>query len=344
MKLLKYLLFTLIGLGLLWLAMSLFAKKSYRIERSLEIDAPRDIVREQLRLYKNFTNWSPWHYKDPNMKITIEGTDGEVGAVYRWESENKDVGRGYQKMMAQSPSRLDFEVDFGLGPSPAYFLLEGDTITTVTWVFEMRLPFLMRPGGMLTDINNFVGKDYEIGLVNLKRYCEAMMPKKYRGYRIHDIMRDSTTFAFIRQEIDFQDIPSFLKEGRDSLWKATERAGAAVFGLPVGLFWAYDTLLMKTDMAAALELVAKPKKDTSLQTIRLGGRALLLDYLGHYEGIEEAHHAMADYLAEQKLTHVPPIIEQLLTDPEQEPDTARWLTRIIYFLEQKQDSTVVGKK
>jgi len=344
MKFLKYLLYTVVGLGLLWLTLSLLAKKSYRIERSLEIDAPRDTVREQLRLYRKFTNWSPWHYKDPNMKISVEGTDGEVGAVYRWESTNKDVGIGYQKMTAQTPSRLDFEVDFGLGPSPAYFLLEGDTITTVTWIVDMHLPFWMRAGGMLTDINAYVGRDYENGLVNLKRYCEALLPKKYRGYKIREIERESVLYAFFRQIVDFQEIPSFLEENRDSLQQAAGRAGLSVLGYPTGLFWTYDTLSMKADMAAALALEANPKNDTTLQTISLGGRALLLDYLGPYEGIEEAHLAMADYLAEQRLTHIPPIIEEFLTDPEQEPDTSRWLTRIIYFLEPKTDSTAVGKK
>lgn len=172
------------------------------------------------------------------------------------------------------------------------------------------------------------------------------MPKKYRGFKIQEIARDSMTYAYLRQVVELQEISTFLSENRDSLLRSVEQTGNSVLGFPTGLFWAYDTLAMNTDMAvaAAVTLKAKSKPDTLLQRIRVGGQALLLDYQGPYENIEEAHLAMTDYLTEKKLTHVPPIVEEYLTDPEQEPDTTKWLTRIIYFLEMKADSTVVGKK
>jgi len=339
MKILKYLLYTVLVLGTLWLLLSLFAKKSYRIERSMEIEAARETVFEQVRLFKNFTNWSPWHFMDPNMKISIEGTDGEVGAVYKWDSNNEDVGKGYQKIVAANSGRLDYEVDFGLGPSPSYFLIEGDSQKTkITWVIDMHLPFGMRAGGMLTDLNTYVGKDYENGLANLKKYCEALNPKTYRGFKVLVAERPVAYYFAMREVVDLQNVPQFLESHFPRLIQASEKADAKMIGHPNGFFWSFDTVALKTDMAAAIQLEKQTKATDSIQVFSFSGKSLMIEYLGDYAKTGEAHLAMDEYMAEKKLQSIPPVMEEYVTDPVQEPDTAKWLTRIIYFVEPKRDS------
>ncbi len=53
---------------------------------------------------------------------------------------------------------------------------------------------------------------------------------------------------------------------------------------------------------------------------------------------------MDEYMEEKKLQSIPQVIEEYVTDPVQEPDTAKWLTRIIYFVEPKRDSTLLNEK
>ncbi len=342
MKVLKYLLFIALGLGTLWILLCLFAKDAYRIERSMEIEAPTETVYEQVRLFKNFTNWSPWHFMDPDMKISIEGPDGEVGTVYRWDSNDKRVGKGYQKILTATPGRLEYEVDFGLGVSPSFFSLKGDSsLTTITWVLDMHLPFLMRAGGMLTDINTYVGKDYENGLANLKKYCEALNPKKYRGFKVLEVERDTIQYAMIRQEVDFQDISTFFGTQIPIALEASNKAGATMKGLPTGLFWQYDTVAMKTDMAVAIPLEKPMKSIPELELLNLGGKALVVYFLGNFALTAEAHAALEDYMADKKLQSIPPVLEEYVTDPSLEPDTAKWLTRVIYFVTAKVDSTAM---
>ncbi|MFN0174006.1 MAG: SRPBCC family protein [Saprospiraceae bacterium] len=342
MKALKYLLFIVLGLATLWLLLSFFAKKSYRIERSMEIEAPREIVYEQVRLFKNFTNWSPWHFMDTTMKTSIEGPDGEVGTVYKWNSTNKKVGVGYQKIVSVKPDRIDYQVDFGLDTSQSYFLIQGDSqMTKITWVMDMHLPFSMRVGGLFTDLNAFVGEDYETGLVNLKKYCEALAPKKYRGYVVRETERPITYYAALRDVVDFQDIPQFFTENIGKVIEESSKAGAKMIGHPTGFFWSYDTIAMNTDMAAAIPLDKQVKMANDVLIISVGGKALVIEYLGDFALTAEAHAAMDDYLADKKLQYVSPVIEEYVTGPEQEPDTAKWLTRIIYFV--RADSSAVKK-
>lgn len=311
----------------------------------MDIDAPREVVFAQVSQFKNFTNWSPWHFMDPAMKISIEGPDGAVGTVYKWDSQVKNVGKGYQKILAVSPGRLDYEVDFGLEPSKSYFLIEGDTLKSkITWGMDMSLPFLMKAGGMFTDLNAYVGKDYENGLANLKKYCEALAPKQYNGYTVTPKEIAAASYAMIREVVDFQNIPSFFELNFPKAIQAVEKAGGKLAGHPSGFFWTYDTLALKTDMAAAIQLDKPLKAIDSMEILSLGGNALVIEHLGDPSKTGEAHMAMDEYMALKKLQSIPPALEEYVTDPTQEPDTAKWLTRIIYFVKAKVDSTAVDQK
>jgi effector-binding domain-containing protein len=338
MKALKYILFTLVGLAALFVLLGLFARNNYHIERSAEIDAPREIVYEQLRFFKHLPNWSPWQQMDPDMKTSIEGTDGEAGAVYKW-SGNKKVGSGSQTFKSVQINRIDLEVTLNdFSTSPVYFnLAEKDKKTTVTWAMDMHVPFPWNAFAMLTDVNAFVGKDYEVGLANLKRYCEALAPKKYRGYEVKEAEQPETHYALVRAEVEFPQIPAFFGENFGKAIAESGKAGAQMSGHPCGFFWTYDTLAMKTDMAAAIPIDKQVKPANGVQTLTLGGRTAVIEYFGDYALTAEAHNAMDEYLADKKLQYLPPVVEEYVTDPGQEPDTAKWLTRIIYFVAPKEE-------
>jgi len=342
MKALKYLLYITLGIAALWLTLCLFAKPSYHIERSVEIEAPRETVFEQVQLFKNFTNWSPWHFMDPKMKIAIEGPDGMPGTVYRWESELENVGKGTQKITAVTPTRIDYEVDFGLGASPVYFKIEGDSqLTQVLWAMDMKLPFLYRAGGMFTDLNAFVGKDYENGLAHLRRYCEALNPKTYGGFKVLVGDRAPSNYAVVRKEVDFQDISTFLGESFGTLLAAIGVQDSTLRGYPSGFVWSYDTVAMKTDMAAAVPVLPKQKIEKGMELVTIGGEAIFINFFGNYAGTQVAHEAIDEYMLEKNLEAILPIVEEYVTDPSLEPDTAKWLTRVLYFVREKPDSTAV---
>ncbi|MFN0214088.1 MAG: SRPBCC family protein [Saprospiraceae bacterium] len=346
MKALKYLLFTILGLAALFLIMALFARHDYHIERSIEIEARRDIVYDQVRFFKNAPNWSPWLYLDPNAQISIEGTDGEPGAVYKW-SGNEKLGTGSQTIKSITPERIDLKVTLNeFSSSPVYFAFSGKGDTTkVIWCMDMHVPFPWNALSMLTDMNNgFVAKDLENGLANLKKYCEALMPKKYRGFKIKETERPVTPYAFVRQVVDFQDIPDYFSGYIPLIIESVEKADAKMTGFPSGFFWSFDTLAMNTDMAAAIQLNKTVKLADSIEILSIGGKGLLIEYFGDFANTSEAHGAMEEYMTDKKLQSIPPVIEEYVTDPEKEPDTAKWLTRIIYFVETKQDSTILKVK
>ncbi len=345
MKILKILLYIILGLGSMWMILGLFAKKDYHIERSMEIDAPKDLIYEHVRYFKNFESWSPWAKLDPKMKTSITENDGTVGAVYTWAG-NKNAGSGKQTLTALTPDRIDIEVSFSEpfeSVSPTYLSFsENESKTKVTWAFDMHVAFPWNGLSMFTDMDAAIGKDYEQGLENLKTLCEAMAHKKYRGYEIAEIEIPETLYLGARKTVAFADMPAFYGEQFSKIMGLLQTSGESPAGAPSGLYWKYDEATGTADMAAAIPVATARKFGGGLNLYPLGGKpALLIEYFGAYEKVGEAHFAMDDFMKEKNLQNIPPVIEEYVTDPGQEPDTSKWLTRIIYFVEPVPDSTAM---
>jgi len=171
---------TLIIIGViiaLIILMPLITGKEMRIERSISIDKPINQVFDYLRITKNQDNFSTWNMTDPDMKKEYQGTDGQVGFVYKWDSfKNKNVGSGEQeiKIIAEGKS-IEYELRFSKpmkNTANSKFILnsEGTTKTQVIWQFFGPAKF---PMSLLKPIfQKLLGKDLEKGLKNLKVVLE----------------------------------------------------------------------------------------------------------------------------------------------------------------------------
>ncbi|MEZ4941300.1 MAG: SRPBCC family protein [Saprospiraceae bacterium] len=342
MKILKILLYLLLGLVGLVVLLGLFARKDYHIERSIEIDAPKALIYEHVRFFKNFESWSPWAKLDPAMKTTITGTDGEPGATYSWKG-NDDVGAGQQIITAMTADRIDMEVRFTEpfeSTSPTYLIFEANEAKTkVTWAFDMHVAFPWNGLAMFTDMDAAIGKDYEQGLENMKAVCEAMAHKKYRGYEIAEVEFPEKFYAGVRKTVPFTEIAGFYASNLGKVFEAAQKKGGALAGAPTGLYWSYDEVKGETDMAATIPIAENQNFGSGFSIFQVGkGQALLIEYFGAYDSLANAHYAMDDYMQEKNLQNIPPVIEEYVTDPGQEPDTSKWLTRIIYYVGPKTDS------
>ncbi|MEO6037544.1 MAG: SRPBCC family protein [Saprospiraceae bacterium] len=347
MKLLRILLYIGLGLLVLIIGLGLFAKKDYHVERSIEIRAPKALVYDQLRYFKNFKVWSPWDKLDPNMQYSINGQDGEPGAVYQW-SGNDDVGAGTQTIRQVSSDRIDLELEFNepfQSKSPVFYQLEekGEN-TKVSWGFDVHFPFPINVWAMFTNINNALGKDYERGLVNLQKVCDSIIHPKYRGFEVQTADLPLKYYVGIRKMIDTADVTDFYMATMPKVGMEVQKSGQPMDGHPTGLFWTWGEN-GQTDMAATMPMAKEMKFSDSLGVFQVGGAARVIEYYGGFQGLGEAHAAIADYLAAKKLTALPPSMEEYVTDPMVEKDTAKWLTRIIYFVVPKTatDSLPPGK-
>ncbi|MCC7246571.1 MAG: SRPBCC family protein [Saprospiraceae bacterium] len=347
MKFLKYLLYAVLGFVVLIVLLGLFAKKTYHVERSIEIDAPRHLVWDQVRHFKNFTKWQPWNDLDPNMQITYEGVDGEVGAAYAWKG-TEDVGEGKEVIKKIEGDRIDLEISFKepfQAVSPVFFQVTGDSMKTkVSWGMDTNFPFPINAWAMFTDINKAMGADYERGLGNLKKLCEGIAHPKYKGYEVVEMDMPVRYFVGLRKEVPITDISAFFQQNLPLAMSAVQENAMTPDGPPCTIVWSYNDSTGLTDMAAVVPVTAAKKLGDGIGVFTLGGRkALKIDYHGQYDSTGLAHAAMEEYLSKKMLTWVPPAIEEYVTDTAKEPDTTKWLTRIYYFAVPKSDSLSLNK-
>ena len=178
MKILKYL-----GLGLLFivallLVVGLFIDKRYSVKREIVIEKPRDEVFDYIKYLKNQDNYSKWQLIDPNMKKTFTGTDGQVGFVAAWESDNEEVGKGEQEIKAIFANErveyiLRFKEPFESTESTYMSTEAVGNGTKVTWGFNGEMDYPMNLMFVFMNFEEMIGNDLSTGLENLKKLLEA---------------------------------------------------------------------------------------------------------------------------------------------------------------------------
>jgi hypothetical protein len=149
---------------------------SFGVQRATTIKAPPEKIFALVNDLQQWRTWSPYENKDPAMKRTFTGPPAGKGAAYAWEG-NKEVGQGRMEISGTTPPnlvtiQLDFvkpfeghnRVDFKIEP-------QGDA-TQVTWAMNGPAPYITKLMGTFFDMDKMIGKDFEVGLANLKAAAE----------------------------------------------------------------------------------------------------------------------------------------------------------------------------
>jgi hypothetical protein len=112
------------------------------------------------------------------MKTEFRGTDGTVGFVSAWDSDNKKAGRGEQEITGiDEGNRIDYVIRFYepmKSTDNAFMSFENvnDSVTNVKWGFYGKLKYPMNLSLLFMDMDAMLGKDLEGGLSNLKTLLE----------------------------------------------------------------------------------------------------------------------------------------------------------------------------
>jgi hypothetical protein len=114
----------------------------------------------------------------PNMKKEYKGTDGTVGFISAWDSQEKNVGAGEQEIKKITDSdRIDFELRFKRpfeATDYAYMITEAvdSNQAKVKWGFNGTMKYPMNLMLLFMDMDKMLGKDLDTGLTNLKNVLE----------------------------------------------------------------------------------------------------------------------------------------------------------------------------
>ncbi len=178
MKTLKKILIVIGILIAIPLVVALFVKKEYSIEEEITINKPVEKVFDYIKHLKNQNEYSKWATMDPNMEKSFRGTDGTVGFVSAWKSDDENVGSGEQEILKiDDGKRIDFELRFFEpfeSSDLAYMTTESvtDGQTKVRWGFDGKMDYPMNLMLLFMDFEGMIGDDLQTGLRNLKYNLE----------------------------------------------------------------------------------------------------------------------------------------------------------------------------
>ena len=174
MKILKRILIVLAVIFAVLLVVSLFLPSKVRVERSMIINAPTEIVFDQINNLHNWEAWSPWRKMEPEAQLTYNNIPSGNGASFSWVG--KKTGEGSLTITESVPNEkivtaLDFK---GQGQSVGGFdFNKEESGVKVNWYMNMESqnPFMkymsMIMKGMMKD-------QFDEGLKGIKQISESM--------------------------------------------------------------------------------------------------------------------------------------------------------------------------
>ena len=149
---------------------------TFSVRRAATVRAPAEKIFALINDFHRWGTWSPYEARDPAMKRSYSGPANGVGAVYGWDGNN-NVGAGRMEILETSPPakiviKLDFFKPFEGHNTAEFTILPQGDATDVTWVMHGPASFMSKLMQVFMNLDRMIGKDFEIGLANLKRLTE----------------------------------------------------------------------------------------------------------------------------------------------------------------------------
>ncbi|HEY0981304.1 SRPBCC family protein [Schlesneria sp.] len=149
---------------------------TYRVSRSISVNASPGTVFDHVNVMQRWQKWSPFENVDPAMKRVFEGPEAGGGAVYRWEG-NHQIGTGSNTIVESRPNELiRFKLEMlkpHCGTNDVDFQFQPDAQgTKVTWTMQGRLNFITKIIDLIIGMDAMIGRQFQEGLKQLKLVAE----------------------------------------------------------------------------------------------------------------------------------------------------------------------------
>lgn len=334
MKLLKYILLALmllVVLAALYLG-SLDGK--YDVTRSRIIEAPREVVFNEINDYKNWKEWGPWYEEDSTIAVTYGENTVGLGASYTWTGVEGDGQM--QTLKVEEPSRIEQEIvffmPFGEMRSDIHWTMEAvEQGTELTWSINGEMPFFMR--FMAANMEEQMGPMEERGLELFAENLE----NKLNTYSIEPggvVDRSSTFYLYLTASSRIDDMGRKFDELMKELDDYIKDSGLRPSGYPFAIYHEYDEENGTTMFSVAYpvpERISTEKGTNVLSGFLDRGSFFKTVLNGNYNYLDEAWQfalteagALKDYV---------PVdggepLEIYVEAPLSTPDPSKWITEI----------------
>lgn len=177
MTILMYILIAIAVLVAIVLVLAPMRPDTFRVERSLDIDAPAEKIFPLINDYKQWGSWSPYENIDPQMQRTFSGAADGKGAVYEWRG-NRNVGHGRMEILDSTPPsriviKLDFFSPFKAHNTAEFIMRPQASATNVTWAMHGPVNFMAKIMHLFVNMDRMCGDQFQQGLTSMKAVAES---------------------------------------------------------------------------------------------------------------------------------------------------------------------------
>lgn len=167
---LKKLIFAVLLLPILLILVSFFLPSTYRVERSLAINATPEVLFPYLNELRRWPEWTAWNTnREPSLVYIQAGPASGEGAVLSWTARS---GAGSIRLVeSEQNSGIVYELNFNEGRFISTGRVDLIPVTNGTRVVWSNYgSFGRNPVGRYLGLlmDKWMGSDFETGLQNLK--------------------------------------------------------------------------------------------------------------------------------------------------------------------------------
>ncbi len=337
MKILKYLFFLLLIVfigGAIY-----FATKdgNYQIEQSKVIDAPVSVVFNKVNDYKTWENWGPWKKEDPTMVFNYpENTKGE-GASYSWNGKDVDGSMRTTSVIPDNSIKQDitFQTPAGERQADVYWNFEEvENGTKVTWGMEGEHPLTDKAYFAVTgtDFDADMREMYTSGLESLSQAVE-------KDLKVYSVTVDGITqhgggfYMYATASTSLEALDARMAELLPKVNRFMEENNITIAGKPMTIYNEWDEQNGNAIISCAIPTTTRiitPAESAVLCSFMPSQTVVKTTLKGDYKNLKEAWDKAQAYVEEneyeQPLNSAP--FELYVTDPEETPNPADWITEI----------------
>nr|WP_321354225.1 SRPBCC family protein [uncultured Draconibacterium sp.] len=319
--------------GALFVAVAYFLPKTVNVERSTEIQAPVKTVYAQIVDLHQWDNWSPWKRIGENDSVEYINYGVGVGGGYIWRNKTKESSATIEIIEADPLNKVTVSLDLmERGEALSSFsLAEKNGGTTVDWTFTYDVgnnPFARWIGLLM---KKSMGTDFDNGLVKLKAICQVIEKENEQVILLEEVKE--MTYAGIRETVPFIEVSREMSEMYSEISKFLAQKEIEMAGMPFAMYHLMDEENIDLECGIPIDADVEGNRTVKVATFPTTTCACL-DFYGDYSNLQEGHIALQKWVEAHGFNLASAPMEIYLTDPQQEPDPAKWLTRICYPVEQ----------
>ena len=309
--------------------------RKIRVERSMVMNAPIEVVFNEVNTLKQWEKWTVWDRIDSAMAKKYEGPEMGANAKFSWESNNHKVGKGAMTIKHGVPNdSISVELAFGeMTPSMAYFKFSKEEKgTKVSWAMEMDMGMnpIARYFGLFMD--KMLGPDFEGGLANMKEIVEKMPPpaKLPEDYlKIVETTVQQQNILMVHVKCHEKEIAQNLGMSYQKIGQLAKKNKANMTGAPIAIYQQWENDNFEFDAAVPFDKKMAGAGDVKAGEIKTG-KVVMTNFYGPYDQVHKGHEVIKEWIKANDKKKRGDAWEVYASDPGAEKDSSKWLTQIYY--------------